>query len=285
MRRLTISFMMVSLLAIPVLAVDPGVPDTIAYQQRVYIPYNPGNGMIGYVSVYLITDDSVADVTIPTAWRSVDGLIYADSIIWGDPFLQWDDHWSSINRDTSIIHILGFSDLGGEDNPPLFTNLQRLTAFTIRFRISPSAEPQIVTIDTTRDRRMGSANFGPVNGGSSFTPIVVPGSLYYGIQADIESNNELLPMGYMLEQNFPNPFNPTTQIGFEVPSATVVNVDVYNILGQKIKTLVSGYKDAGKYSVSWDGTNESGQAVPSGVYFYRLTTSDHSETRRMMLLK
>lgn len=285
MRRLTISFMMVLLLAIPVLAVDPGVPDTIAYQQHVYIPYNPGNGMIGYVSVYLITDDSVADVTIPTAWRSVDGLIYADSIIWGDLFLQWDDCWSSINRDTSIIHILGFSDLGGEDNPPLFTNLQRLTAFTIRFRISPTAEPQIVTIDTTRDRRMGSANFGPVNGGSSFTPIVVPGSLYYGIQTGIESAENSLPTGYMLEQNFPNPFNPTTQIGFEVPSATVVNVDVYNILGQKIKTLVSEYKEVGRYSVSWNGVSESGQLVPSGVYFYRLTTKDHSETRRMMLLK
>jgi len=285
MRRLTISFMMVLLLAIPVLAVDPGVPDTIAYQQHVFVPYNPGNGMTGFISVYLITDDSVADVTIPTAWRSVDGLIYADSIIWGDLFLQWDDHWSSINRDTSIIHILGFSDLGGDDNPPLFTNLGRLTAFTIRFRISPGAEPQIVTLDTTRDRRMGSANFGPVNGGSSFTPIVVPGSLYYGIQTGIESEENSLPTGYMLEQNFPNPFNPSTQIGFEVSSASVVNVDVYNLLGQKIKTLVSEYKEVGRYSVSWDGINESGQPVPSGVYFYRLTTKDHSETKRMMLLK
>ncbi|NLI15741.1 MAG: T9SS type A sorting domain-containing protein [candidate division Zixibacteria bacterium] len=285
MKKMLIGFLAVMLSAIPALADDPGIPDTIAYQQRVYIPYNPGSGMIGYLSVYLVTDDSVADITIPTTWRSTDGLIYADSVIWDNFFLQWDDCWSRINRDTSIIHILGFYDLGGEDNPPLFTNLQRITAFTIRFRIDPMAEPQIVTVDTTYDRRMGSANFGRLDGSDSFTPIVVPGSLYYGIQADIGESGRQLPTEFVLEQNYPNPFNPVTQISFELPSAGLITIEVYNILGQSIKTLISEYKNAGRYSIIWDGTNEAGQAVLSGVYFYRLTTKEQSITKRMMLLK
>jgi hypothetical protein len=284
MRKLITSFILILSFAVTVLAVDPGVPDTIAYQQRVYVPFNQGNWSTAFVEVYFVTDDSVSDVTVPTAWHSSDNLIYADSIIWGDLMLQWDDYWSSINRDTSIIHILGFSDLGGADNPPLYTNLSRLTAFTIRLKISPNATPQIVTLDTTRDRRMGSANFGPFNGGNSFTPIIIPGSLYYGITTGVEQS-EILPSEYLLAQNYPNPFNPITQISFDIPTAGNVNIEVYNLLGQKINTLVSGYKDVGHYTVTWNATDESGQPVPSGVYFYRLTTNNHSETKRMMLLK
>jgi hypothetical protein len=285
MRSAIISSLIVLLFAVSVFAIDPGVPDTIVYQERVYAPLNQGNWSTAMVDVYFITDDSVSDVTVPTTWRSTDNQIYADSIIWGSFMMQWDDYWSSINRDTSIIHILGFSDLGGADNPPLYTNFDRLAAFTIRFRISPTAAPQIVTLDTTRDRRMGSANFGPFNGGNSYTPIIIPGSLYYGISTGIESSDNPVPTGYLLEQNYPNPFNPITQISFVVPVAGEINVEVYNLLGQKIRTLLSEYKETGRYSVAWNGMNESGQQVPSGVYFYRLTTKDHSETKRMMLLK
>jgi hypothetical protein len=284
MKNLLTILTMIVLMAVSLMASDPGIPDTVAYQQRVYVPYNQGNWSTAYVEVYIITDDSVADLTIPTNWHSSDNLIYADSIIWSGLLMQWDEYWSSINVDTSIIHILGFSDLGGADNPPLFTNLQRMVAFTIRFRISPGAAPQIVTLDTTRDRRMGSVNFGPVNGGNSFTPQIVTGSLYYGISTDIQSQN-VIPSEYGLAQNYPNPFNPITQIDYVIPAAGQINLDVYNLLGQKIKTLVSEYKSAGQYSVSWNATDESGRSVPSGVYFYRLTSKDFADTKRMMLLK
>jgi hypothetical protein len=284
MRKLQISFIMILLIVSAVMAADPGIPDTIAFQRGVYVPLNQGNWSTAFVNVYFITDDSVADITVPTAWHSSDHQIYADSIIWGDLLSQWDDHWSSINTDTSIIHILGFSDLGGADNPILFTSMERLTAFTIRFKISPTAVPQIVTIDTTRDRRMGSVNFGTYGGSNSFTPTISTGSLYYGTTSDIESS-DLLPSEYLLEQNYPNPFNPITQISFGVTTAGNVNIAVYNLLGQKIKTLVSEFKDAGKYNVTWNATDDGGQPVPSGVYFYRLTTDNRSETKRMMFLK
>jgi hypothetical protein len=284
MRTLQISFAMILLIAAVALASDPGIPDTIAFQQGVYVPLNQGNWSTAYVEVYFVTDDSVGNLAIPTKWRSTDHQVYADSIIWGNLMSQWDEQWFSINTDTSIIHLLGFADIGGEDNPYIFTNSQRLTAMTIRFKISPSATPQIVSIDTTRDRRLGSVSFGPINGDPEYIPKIIPGSLYYGITSGVESSDGL-PSEYLLEQNYPNPFNPITQISFDMPSAGNVNIEVYNLLGQKINTLVSGYKDVGHYTVTWNATDESGQPVPSGVYFYRLTTDNRSETKRMMLLK
>jgi hypothetical protein len=94
-----------------------------------------------------------------------------------------------------------------------------------------------------------------------------------------------LPEVYTLEQNYPNPFNPSTVIYYNLPAATDVNLVVYNTLGQKVKTLVSTAQTAGQHSVEWDGTDENGNAVSSGVYFYKLTSPDYSATRKMMLIK
>jgi hypothetical protein len=79
-----------------------------------------------------------------------------------------------------------------------------------------------------------------------------------------------LPRVYALKQNFPNPFNPTTTIGFDLPLSSHVVIKVYNILGQEITKLLDEQKEAGCYSVVWNGTNDEGLHVSSGVYFYRI---------------
>ncbi len=94
-----------------------------------------------------------------------------------------------------------------------------------------------------------------------------------------------LPQEYALHQNYPNPFNPVTQISFSLPSAGEVTVQVYNLLGQRVRSLVSGFYEAGNHSVDWDGANEAGKQVSSGVYFYRLTAGSFTETKKMVLLK
>jgi len=95
----------------------------------------------------------------------------------------------------------------------------------------------------------------------------------------------LTPDGFQLSQNYPNPFNPQTSIGFNLPSAGHVTLKVYNILGQEVAVLVDGELTAGPHQAVWDGTDESGQAVTSGVYFYRITTESASQTRKMLLMK
>jgi flagellar hook assembly protein FlgD len=88
-----------------------------------------------------------------------------------------------------------------------------------------------------------------------------------------------------LSQNYPNPFNPTTEISFALPSAGHVSLEVYNVLGQRVVTLVDGYREAGEHFVQWNSTDASGNQVSSGVYFYRLVAGQFVETKKMVLLK
>ncbi|PWB71358.1 hypothetical protein C3F09_07975, partial [candidate division GN15 bacterium] len=86
-------------------------------------------------------------------------------------------------------------------------------------------------------------------------------------------------------QNFPNPFNPQTTVGFDLPQAEHVTLTVYNLLGQRIRTLADGDFDAGHQSVMWDGRGDNGDAVASGVYLYRLEAGSYVATKKMLLLK
>ncbi len=90
----------------------------------------------------------------------------------------------------------------------------------------------------------------------------------------------LVPDRYALLQNYPNPFNPTTEIAFTLPVASRVNLEIYNVLGQRVTTLTEGVLEAGEHVFEWDGSEAS-----SGVYFYRLQADDFVDTKKMMLLK
>jgi len=99
-----------------------------------------------------------------------------------------------------------------------------------------------------------------------------------------ESGNPL-PYRFRLSQNYPNPFNPVTTIEYNLPRRSSVKIDVLNLLGQKVRTLVDREKSAGTYSIAWDGTSSTGEAVSTGVYLYRFQADDHVETKKMLLLK
>ena len=85
--------------------------------------------------------------------------------------------------------------------------------------------------------------------------------------------------------NYPNPFNPTTTIAFDIAKDTNVRIDIYNIRGQKVKTLVNENYPVGSYKVDWHGTDDNNRKLASGVYFYHMQTDDYSSTRRMILMK
>ena len=96
---------------------------------------------------------------------------------------------------------------------------------------------------------------------------------------------EPVPKFFRLYQNFPNPFNPSTKIRYDLPVQRYVNLSIYNLLGQKVKTLVDEVQEAGRYSVFWDGTNEQGERMPSGVYFYTFDTGIIVHTKKMILVR
>ncbi|RMD85742.1 MAG: T9SS C-terminal target domain-containing protein [Calditrichaeota bacterium] len=105
------------------------------------------------------------------------------------------------------------------------------------------------------------------------------------------TSNFILPEKYQLFQNFPNPFNPTTKIRFQIPesshskSGVDVRLEVFNILGQKVKTLLHQTLKAGTYTVEWDGANKEGMQVASGIYIYRLSTDDFQIQKKMLLIR
>ena len=103
---------------------------------------------------------------------------------------------------------------------------------------------------------------------------------------DVESPQSTgLPDRMMLGQNYPNPFNPETHIGFYVPITGSIQIDIYNSAGQKIRTLVDEIKPAGQYSVVWDGRDEQGHLVSSGLYFYIMRCGNAKQVRRMLFMK
>ncbi len=96
---------------------------------------------------------------------------------------------------------------------------------------------------------------------------------------------ELLPEAWALEQNYPNPFNPSTTISFSVPNTSAVRLTVYDVSGREITRLVDGVKTQGNYSVVWNGTDLSQNAVSSGMYFFRLEGEGFAQIKRMLYLK
>ena len=94
-----------------------------------------------------------------------------------------------------------------------------------------------------------------------------------------------IPSGFELYQNYPNPFNPSTTIRYDVGESSIVKLDIFNIQGQLIATLVDEYKSAGTHHAYWDGRNRSGSNCSSGVYIYQLSTPSARMNKQMVLVK
>ncbi|MDZ4722930.1 MAG: FlgD immunoglobulin-like domain containing protein [candidate division Zixibacteria bacterium] len=107
--------------------------------------------------------------------------------------------------------------------------------------------------------------------------------LYLPTGADDDRDN--LPVSFELMQNFPNPFNPATTIAFTIPASGEVHLNVYNLIGQNVRELVGSALAAGSHYIEWDGTDNNGQRVASGIYLYTLTVGDISQSKKMLLLK
>jgi hypothetical protein len=106
------------------------------------------------------------------------------------------------------------------------------------------------------------------------------------LDPDVSENEKTeTPVQNALFSNYPNPFNPTTTITFSIEIDGFVNLEIFNIRGQKVKSLVYENKTSGNYTVFWIGTDDNGLAVGAGVYFYRMTVGDYSETKKMVLIK
>jgi hypothetical protein len=100
-----------------------------------------------------------------------------------------------------------------------------------------------------------------------------------------DQDGAILPAQFTLHQNYPNPFNPATTIRFDLPTPAHVKLEVFNLLGQRVAELADEPMKTGRHSVIWDGKNQSGEEIASGVYFYKLTAGDYTKLKRMTILR
>ena len=102
---------------------------------------------------------------------------------------------------------------------------------------------------------------------------------------DEQGSTDRLPYRFELAQNYPNPFNPVTTIEYSLPKRSQVTIEIFNVLGQKVRTLVNEAKSAGSYRIEWNGSDDTGRPVSSGVYLYRFQAGDIVQTKKMLLIK
>ncbi len=146
---------------------------------------------------------------------------------------------------------------------------------------------EVVPATISSDRMSATFNISTLQPENGAVNIPLSG---YPVLVETESANPVAefsagPGGFKLKANYPNPFNPATQIPYSIFRAGTTELSIYNVNGKKVATLVDGFQAAGTYRVTWDGRDFRGHSVPSGIYWYRLETAAGSATRSMLLLK
>ncbi len=191
----------------------------------------------------------------------------------------------NVQRNNSIGKLYAVMSYGDVSPlPPGSGTLMRL-----HFTVEPTTPDTLLFIDSTTYLTEGNdlhLTLTNVDGSVEIVPFFTEGSISVSISTDVADDGlDGLPETYSLSQNYPNPFNPTTTIRFSLPVGGEVRLDVYNVLGQRVRTLVDKFLPAGEHEAVFDGKNDSGGQVATGVYFYRIVTKDFTESKKMVLIK
>ena len=136
-------------------------------------------------------------------------------------------------------------------------------------------------IDATREQII--FRFYSISGGPGGT--LIDSFAIFDPLTDINDEVDMLPKSFALQQNFPNPFNPTTTIAYNLPQKAHVTLTIYNTLGQTVRVFQEGEQSAGTHQLRWDARNTEGHPVSSGMYFYKISTETFTATKKMVLLR
>lgn len=183
----------------------------------------------------------------------------------------------------SILFLIAVNCLSAQDLQVRDTTLSGDNKFESYFNTQVGPNVTVVSKSNTTFRSRQNIYFvgqTHIESGSVVHAVYDP-----AIVNSINTKQEKLPNKITLEQNYPNPFNPITTVRFNLNTQQNLKLTIHNALGQLVKILYSGPKNAGPHSFNWDGTNNKGQNVGSGIYFYRLTTDKVTLNKKMMLIK
>ena len=165
---------------------------------------------------------------------------------------------------------------------------QKTIMFSTELKGSAPEELNVALIDIKK-RRVYSSVFNEKitlspNSNISYELKLIAGELGY-VNLKTKEILDNIPSEFVLSQNYPNPFNPITKMDYELPERSMVSISIYNVLGQEIINLVNEVKDYGHHTIKWDGKDNTGKEMASGVYFTRMVSSKFSQTKKMLLIK
>jgi len=260
---------------------DCGNP--LSYQ---IMPSNSANEAV--VKVFLKNPAGMAGASIPLSFSSVGSDIQCTQISFqGSRVDHFTAKYPQIDNVNKRVLVGLVRDLGDQLDDVLPAGEGLL--FTLYFSSEKSrCQPELEMVPWTLSA--GKLYFDLVDAkGNSICKakvgeqaIAIPGEDERGADPVLQESKT---SDFSLGKNFPNPFNPETVIEFNLPEASQVSLNVYNILGQVVRTLVDEELPAGPHSVTWDGKNGQGSEVASGVYFYRIKAGNFESTERMTLLR
>ena len=265
-----ILFLFIILSNQPVYGIDPGKKDSIL----VY-PQDCNFMVVGF------HDEPLSGFAVPFKYKNPQTDINLDSVKFHRVMQEADMKDTVIDRQngTVVVYAIWF-----DSTPPA-----KDTLFTLYFTPGPNWDPSVpAKLDTFR---MESSQ------GLSFTDVDVNDIMPY-IGSSLSFGKECLefwhtgqksgnkvPPNFFLSNNLPNPFNSETVISFGLSQPAQVTIEIFNILGQKVKTLINGQMPIGYHRASWDGKDSKGKKVATGIYFYKMRAGDFSDIKKMSLVK
>jgi hypothetical protein len=107
----------------------------------------------------------------------------------------------------------------------------------------------------------------------------------FSVEATASLSQDIIPTKHLLHQNFPNPFNPSTNISFKIANSSNISLVIYDVSGNLVRELKNGFVPAGEYNLTWDGRSATGQSVASGLYIYQLQSNSYIATKKMLMIK
>jgi hypothetical protein len=234
------------------------------------------------VAVQVVNDEELAALDIPVRFGNPGDPITLERVEWSSRVADWDFLHAAIDNENKTVILGMISELVNiRPNADLKVSAspEQASVADLVFTVDAGYEVEFSTFKTERPGHELSFIYNLKEGGNWSVETILP-----EFQVDLSASKAALPKEYALSQNYPNPFNPTTSFKLSLPEASDYSVRVFNVAGQLVKTF-QGHADAGELTLVWDGSNDQGGKVASGVYFYRAEAKSFAQTRKMMMLK
>lgn len=219
----------------------------------------------------------------PNNPNGVEVSIHSDVDVYGVQFdLTYDANSLSLTKEDIVSLIDPVSVYAKVIEP----GLARIIMFSMQGDILVDADNDLSSIIDIKFASTNSFSNGETN--VAISNLILAGANGVGIECQSNSNYDLnigLPTETSLEKNYPNPFNPSTSIPFQLKEAGFVSLKVYDMSGSLVKTLAADFRDAGTYEIIWNGLNNDGQQVASGQYLLQMSAPNYSNTLQMTFLK